>query len=80
MPKTNKNHAREWTRADIRRLRQYARQRFSAKECGSALGRSRGAVAFKAMTLGVHFRAIAQPPGVQQRIIRARKRRPARRR
>ncbi len=75
MPKPNKPRAREWTRDDVRRMRQYARQRFSAKECAAAIGRTRGAVAYKAMMLGVHFRAIEQPAGVQQRIVRARRRR-----
>lgn len=75
MPKnTNRNHNRPWTTHDEKRMRRLARQKFSSKEAAINLGRSRGAVAYKAMMLGVHFRSIAQPPGVQQRLARRRRR------
>lgn len=59
-----------WTPADMRRMRELARQRKSAREAAKVLGRSRGAVAYKAMVEGVSFRAINQKPGVQKRRFR----------
>lgn len=78
MPK--KNHApRPWTPIDVKRLRKFARQRFSQRETADILGRSRGALAFKAMRLGIRFRAVEQPVGTQKRVARARARAAARR-
>lgn len=65
---------RDWTKTDVKRLRSFARRGVSAREAGQHLGRTRGAVAFKAMVLGVRFRAINQPRGVQKRIARRRRR------
>ncbi len=61
MPTKKKTVPREWTARDVQIMRSLARRRYSARLAGKALGRSRGAVAFKAMTLGVRFRAIEQP-------------------
>ncbi len=71
MPSKKKQAPREWTARDVQIMRALARKRYSARLAGKALRRSRGAVAFKAMTLGVRFRAVEQPRGVQKR--RARK-------
>lgn len=74
MPAKKKPIPRDWTKADVNGLRRAARLGLSAREAGKILKRTRGAVAFKAMVLGVHFRSIQQPPGVQKRIARARRR------
>lgn len=59
-----------YTAADLRLMRQLAKQKKSAREAAKVLGRTRGAVAYKAMVEGIHFRAIAQPAGVQRRRFR----------
>lgn len=75
MPKKqNRRHMAEWTPFDVARMRKYARDGISAREAAAKLGRSRGAVAYKAMVEGVSFRAIAQPRGVQRRLARKRRR------
>lgn len=74
MPAKKRTVPRDWTKADVSAMRRAARNGLSAREAGKILKRTRGAVAYKAMTLGVHFRAIHQPPGVQKRIARARRR------
>lgn len=56
-----------WTPKDLKLMRLCARQKLSAKAAAALLGRTRGAVAYKAMVEGVSFRAIAQPAGVQRR-------------
>jgi len=55
----------EWTPADVRRMRALAKAKKSAREAAEILGRSRGAVAFKAMKVGVSFHAIDQKRGTQ---------------
>lgn len=65
--KKARNHMRDWTARDVKMMRQCARRRLSARAAAKTLGRTRGAVAYKAMVLGVHFRAINQPRGVQKR-------------
>lgn len=62
-----------WTRTDVRIMREAAKRRKSAKEVGRILGRTRGAVAYKAMVMGVHFHAINQRKGVQKRRFRKRR-------
>lgn len=80
MPKkSNTNHNREWTPADEKKLRKLARQKLPARLAAPHLGRSVGAVKFKAMVLGVRFRAINQPPGVQLARARRERRKAARR-
>jgi hypothetical protein len=64
--KTKLNTA--WSASDVRTMRKLARKKVSARIAAQKLGRSRGAVAFKAMRLGIAFRAIRQPKGVQKRI------------
>lgn len=56
-----------YTPADLKLLRQCARQKMSAREAAKVLGRTRGAIAYKAMVEGIHFSAIKQPRGVQRR-------------
>ena len=57
-----------WTPADVKKMRQLAKAKLSARLAAKELGRSTGAVKFKAMTEGVRFRAINQPRGVQKRL------------
>lgn len=67
---------RPWLPQDVRAMKRAARLGLSAREAAKILKRTRGAVAFKAMVLGVRFQAIAQPAGVQKRrAARARRRR-----
>jgi len=60
-----------WLPKDLQVMRSCARRGLSAREAAMCLGRTRGAVAFKAMRERVHFQAIKQPRGVQKRIHRA---------
>lgn len=62
----------EWNKQDVSRMRAHAARGLSAKQSAARLGRSRGAVAYKAMTLGISFRAVEQPAGVQQKLGRLR--------
>lgn len=84
--RTKLSYPRPWSKRDVQRMRALARRRFSAREAAPMLGRTVGAVKFSAMVRGIHFRAINQKPGVQQRpsqrarlrklrLARARKRR-----
>lgn len=59
-----------WTAADIQKMRKLAKARISARIAAKALKRTRGSVAFKAMTLGIRFMASEQPPGTQKRRFR----------
>lgn len=72
MPKQQSRLNQPWTDHDKRVLRAGARAKKSARQVAITLRRSRGAVAFKAMDLGVHFQNVKQPRGVQSRIQRAR--------
>jgi hypothetical protein len=66
-----------WTPRDERVLRESAAKHKSAREVARTLRRSRGSVAFKAMSLGVHFSAINQPRGAQRKANRTKARRAA---
>lgn len=57
-----------WTETDIRVMRSCAKAGESARIAAKKLGRSRGAVAFKAMNEGIRFRSINQPRGVQKKL------------
>lgn len=70
----DRKKGRDWTPAENRKLRQLARQGLSGREAGKVLQRTRGAVAYKAMVLGVSFHKINQPKGVQKRLARQRRR------
>ena len=54
-----------------------ARAKIPAHIAARKLRRSRGAVAFKAMKLGVSFRAVRQPPGAQRKANRTKRQRAA---
>jgi hypothetical protein len=49
---------RAWSAGDMKKLRQFARLKVSARVAASKLGRSPGAVRYKAMMEGVSFRSI----------------------
>ena len=53
---------REWSRHDLKRLRRHAKNRISARVAAARLGRSPGAVRYKAMIEGVSFRSINRQP------------------
>lgn len=73
--KNPKKHNAPWTPADLKKMRQLARAKLSARLAARELGRSTGSVKYKAMTEGIRFRFIEQPPGVQRKLARARRRR-----
>jgi hypothetical protein len=64
---------RPWTESDVKKMRELAQKGLSSRLAAIKLRRTRGAVAFKAMTLGIHFSAIKQPAGVQKRLARVRR-------
>ncbi len=49
---------RAWSKEDVKSLRALAKARLSAPQVAKKLHRTRGAVAQKAMKLGVRFRSI----------------------
>lgn len=61
-----------WTKDDVKTMRGAAREGRTARWVGVLLGKSRGAVAFKAMRLGIQFKGVIQPKGVQKRLGRKR--------
>jgi len=56
--KTAPRHMREWTAGDMKKMRELAKKRISARVAAGKLGRSPGAVRYKAMMEGVSFRSI----------------------
>ena len=56
--KKGARHMREWSEGDMKKLRQFAKQKVSARVAAQKLGRSPGAVRYKAMMEGVSFRSI----------------------
>lgn len=54
----SKKHMKPYSEADIRRMRELARKRVSARMAAQKLGRSPGAVRYKAMMEGISFRSI----------------------
>lgn len=68
-----KRLGRDWTRRDVKTMRECARRGLSAKACANRVQRTRGAVAYKAMVEGVRFRAINQPRGAQRRANRTKR-------
>lgn len=71
--KTARRHNADWSRFDVMRLRKLAADGVSGREAAERLGRSHGAVKFKAMVEGVRFHAINQPRGVQRRLASKRR-------
>jgi hypothetical protein len=47
-----------WSKEDVRNLRAFAKARLSGPQTAKKLRRTPGAVAQKAMTLGIRFRSI----------------------
>ena len=74
MVKSSRKHNAPWTSADLKKLRALAKGKKSARLAAVELGRSTGAVKYKAMVEGIRFRFIEQPVGVQAKIARKRKR------
>jgi hypothetical protein len=58
MAKKKRRVVRPWSKEDIKNLRALARARLSGPQAASELHRTPGAVAQKAMILGVSFRSI----------------------
>jgi hypothetical protein len=56
--KQKKRVSRAWTTDDVKTLRGFARDRLSGTQAAKKLHRTPGAVAQKAMTLGIRFRSI----------------------
>jgi hypothetical protein len=50
--------SRAWTKEDVKSLRGFAKDRLSGTQAAKKLRRTRGAVAQKAMTLGIRFKSI----------------------
>jgi hypothetical protein len=53
-----KRVVRAWSKEDVKSLRALAKARLSAPQVAKKLRRTRGAVAQKAMLLGVRFRSV----------------------
>ena len=70
MAKTRSQHNAAWTAADLKKLRALAKKKMSARLAAQELGRSTGAVKYKAMVEGIRFRFIDQPAGVQKRLAK----------
>lgn len=62
MAKKAKNHMKPYTQVEVRRIRRYAANRTSARVTAQLIGRSPGALRYKAMMLGVSFRSINRKP------------------
>jgi hypothetical protein len=73
MAKSRKHNA-PWTPADLKKMRALAKSKLSARLAAKELGRSTGAVKYKAMVEGIRFRYIDQPAGVQKKLARKAKR------
>jgi hypothetical protein len=56
--KQKRKVSRAWTRDDVKNLRRFAKDRLSGTQAAKKLHRTPGAVAQKAMTLGIRFRSI----------------------
>ncbi|MGB8327784.1 MAG: hypothetical protein WCE48_09430 [Steroidobacteraceae bacterium] len=60
MAKRRSRAPRPWTASDIKKLKALAKAKLSATKAAKKLGRSRGAVAQKAMLLRIRFQSINQ--------------------
>jgi hypothetical protein len=47
-----------WSKEDVKSLRRFAKEKLSGREAAKKLRRTPGAVAQKAMKLGIRFRSI----------------------
>jgi hypothetical protein len=62
MVKRKQRRPRAWSKEDVKNLRRFAKDRLSGPQAATKLGRTRGAVAQKAMALGIRFRSINRKP------------------
>lgn len=74
MTSSTRMHNAPWTSADLKKMRALAKAKQSARLAAKELGRSPGAVKYKAMVEGIRFRFIDQPQGVQIRLARRKRR------
>lgn len=58
MVKRKQSAPRAWSKEDVKNLRSFAKDRLSGTQVATKLRRTRGAVAQKAMALGIRFRSI----------------------
>jgi hypothetical protein len=58
MAKKNRQAIRLWSAEDVKNLRTLAKAKLSTSQVAKRLRRTRGAVAQKAMLLGVRFRSV----------------------
>jgi hypothetical protein len=63
-------HLRPWNATDLKKMRALAKRKLSARLAALKLGRTAGAVKYKAMVEGIRFSFVEQPRGVQRRIAR----------
>ncbi|MEA3150824.1 MAG: hypothetical protein QOD56_1763 [Gammaproteobacteria bacterium] len=52
-----------WSKDDVKNLRGFAKSKLSGTQAAKKLGRTPGAVAQKAMKLGIRFRSIKRAAG-----------------
>ena len=71
--KTRRRHKLDWSAHDLKRMRALAAEGVTGREAAERLGRSHGAIKYKAMVEGVSFHAINQARGVQRRLARKRR-------
>ena len=62
MAKSKRSRVSAWSKEDVKSLRSLAKARLSATQAAKKLRRTRGAVAQKAMKLGIRFRSIRRKP------------------
>jgi hypothetical protein len=62
MAKRKRSRVSAWSKEDVKSLRSLAKARLSATQAAKKLRRTRGAVAQKAMKLGIRFRSIRRKP------------------
>ncbi|HWJ36743.1 MAG TPA: hypothetical protein VNR70_15865 [Steroidobacteraceae bacterium] len=58
MAKTKRRLVLAWSKEDVKNLRAFAKAKLSGSQTAKKLGRTPGAVAQKAMKLGIRFRSI----------------------
>jgi len=58
MVKRRQRAPRAWSKEDIKNLRGFAKERLSGTQAAKKLRRTQGAVAQKAMALGIRFRSV----------------------
>jgi hypothetical protein len=58
MVKQKQRAPRAWSKEDVKNLRSFAKDRLSGTQAAKKLRRTAGAVAQKAMKLGIRFRSV----------------------